>query len=281
MKRVNILYFVSVLACLSACTEKIDVDVSEAESKLVIEASIDWEKGTQGNVQTVKLSQSTPYFDSEKHLFVEGATVSIRRDRDGEQFDFLDQHNGTYLTESFVPELNASYTLEILYQGNYYQAQERLMATPEISRLSQSIERGSDDEALEINMYFDDPITENDFYLIRLDEKDALLPRFFYLKDEITNGNEIHFFYEQSEDEEINQKHYKAGDELSIKLFAVSESYYDFMSILVSQYESDGGLFAATPIAIKGNCVNTSNEEDKPLGYFRLVQSAQKTYVFE
>jgi len=40
----------------TSCTEVIDVEVPEAESRLVIEASLDWEKGTIGNNQTITLS---------------------------------------------------------------------------------------------------------------------------------------------------------------------------------------------------------------------------------
>ena len=35
----------------ASCEDVIDVDVNNAEPRLVIEASLDWEKGTAGNGQ--------------------------------------------------------------------------------------------------------------------------------------------------------------------------------------------------------------------------------------
>ena len=49
---------------LSSCTDVIEVEVPTEAPRLVIEASINWEKETVGNNQTIKLSRSTPYFDT-------------------------------------------------------------------------------------------------------------------------------------------------------------------------------------------------------------------------
>ena len=46
MKTISRLIIATILSCIvfTSCTNVIDVDVPEAESRLVIEASIDWEK---------------------------------------------------------------------------------------------------------------------------------------------------------------------------------------------------------------------------------------------
>ena len=48
----------------ASCEDVIDVDLDNVEPRLVIEASLDWEKGTAGNEQTINLSMSTPYFNT-------------------------------------------------------------------------------------------------------------------------------------------------------------------------------------------------------------------------
>ena len=48
---------------LFSCEDVIDVDLNESEPRLVIEASINWFKGTQGNEQSIKLSLSAPFFE--------------------------------------------------------------------------------------------------------------------------------------------------------------------------------------------------------------------------
>ena len=99
---------------ITSCTDVIEVDVPTEEPRLVIEASIDWDKETSGNNQTIKLSMSTPYFNSNGNEPVVGASVRVTNNTDGSEFIFSDQNNGNYTTNSFVPVLNNEYTLEVI-----------------------------------------------------------------------------------------------------------------------------------------------------------------------
>ena len=62
---------------MASCTDVIDLEVPEAPPRLVIEASIDWIKGTEGNEQVVKLSTSTAFFDNLQETPVQGAIVKV------------------------------------------------------------------------------------------------------------------------------------------------------------------------------------------------------------
>ena len=62
MKNILIYLIVSFCFFLLSCTKVVEVDVETAEPKLVIEASIDWVKGTKGNEQKIKFSTTTGYF---------------------------------------------------------------------------------------------------------------------------------------------------------------------------------------------------------------------------
>ena len=90
-----------------SCTEVIDLEVTEAAPRLVIEASLDWNKGTMGNEQNIQLSTSTPYFDSNSIEIVTGATVVVTNINNGTIFNFVDQNNGNYYTDSFIPIYNS------------------------------------------------------------------------------------------------------------------------------------------------------------------------------
>ena len=74
---IKIATFLAVFITFFSCDDKIDVDVPEAPPRLVIEASLDWEKGTAGNNQTIKLSTSTPFFQNMLNTSVIGATVNV------------------------------------------------------------------------------------------------------------------------------------------------------------------------------------------------------------
>ena len=51
---IRIIVFV-LMALFASCTDVVDVDVPDGGDRLVVEASILWEKGTAGQVQTISL----------------------------------------------------------------------------------------------------------------------------------------------------------------------------------------------------------------------------------
>ncbi len=276
---VFLILFVVVITCVS-CEDVIDVDVQTEPSRLTIEASIDWEKGTTGNNQTIKLSTSTPYFSTNTNTNVTGATVSITNDTSGAEFIFVDQNNGTYLANDFVPILNQSYTLNVLYNGEQYSANETLKPVTDVKEIRQSREDGDDENALEVNLIFDDPVDEENYYLFRFKEQGDLLAELESADDEFVNGNEISWWYEKEDDSSTNTEEFKPGDVVNIDFFGISESYYNYISILIEQSES-GGLFSSTPVALKGNCINLDNEDNYAYGYFRLTETVTSTYTFQ
>ncbi|WP_425236959.1 DUF4249 domain-containing protein [Ulvibacterium sp.] len=263
---------------IMSCEDVIDVDVQTAPSRLTVEASLDWEKGTAGNEQTIKLSMSTPFFDTTTNTAVTGASVKVTNDSNGTEFVFTDQGNGEYSTSSFVPIVNQSYTLEIQHDGETYNATETMMSVTDITEINQSREDGFDDEALEVNIFFTDPEEEDNYYLFRFQEQGDLLPDFEDLDDEFVNGNEIPWYYEKDDDDDTEE--FVPGDIIDIALYGISEDYYNYIRILIEQ---SGGvdLFGTIPVALKGNCINLTNSDNYAHGYFRLTQVVRASYEFE
>lgn len=272
---------VTIVSCLVfvSCTDVIDVDVPEEASRLVIEASIDWEKGTLGNNQTVKLSTSTPYFD-EQFVPAIGAIVIITNDNDGTEFLFVDQSNGNYTITNFIPELYQSYTLKVVYNGEAYTANETLTPVVDIEDVYQSTEKGLSG-VLEINLDFQDPVNEENYYFIKIQEQADTLPTLFDLKDEFVDGNLINVFNERDEDEDINQEEYKPGDVVDIKFYGISEQYFEYISLLILQFDAIDNPFGTIPVALKGNCINEVNPENHAFGYFRLTEVVKTSYTFQ
>ncbi len=281
MKSIYKLLSLVIVGITFACTDVVDVDVPEAAPRLVVEASIDWEKGTSGSDQVIKLSTSVPYFDQLINNEVVGASVKITNDTNGQEFVFTDQGNGNYTTSGFVPVLGQSYTLEIVHNGEVFIARETLTSVTDIAEVNQSVEDGFNDEALEVNVLFDDPADEENYYLFRFQEQGDILPELLDISDEFTNGNQMKVFYEKEEDEDINQTEFESGDIVDIEFFGVSEQYYNYMQLLIEQYGSSGDPFSAVPVPLKGNCINTTNPDMYAYGYFRLTQVVKTTYTFQ
>ncbi|SNZ00508.1 DUF4249 domain-containing protein [Flagellimonas pacifica] len=276
----KILLSTLVLGVIS-CTDVIEVEVPEGPIRLTIEASLDWEKGTAGNQQTILLSTSTPYFDSQRNSAVTGATVQVTNNNSRTVFTFTDQNDGSYTTNSFVPVIGNSYTLEVLYEGERYTATETMFAVSDFSSITQSKEDGEDDEALEVNVSFEDPADIENYYFLRFQSRNDQLPELFYVKDEFVDGNEVTFYYEKIEDEGENIKEFEPGDTVDIALLGISEDYHNYLRLLVEQFESAGDAFSATPVALVGNCINTDNPDNTPYGYFRVSEKVERSFTFE
>ena len=266
---------------LTSCEDVIDVNVSEGKIRLVIEASLDWEKGTTGNEQVIKLSKSSPYFQNNTNNMVVGALVKVTNNNTSTEYVFNDENDGTYTISNFTPIINNTYTLEIVYNGETYTGSETLMGVPTINTINQSVEGGFDDELLELNIYYSDPADEENYYLIKYREEGDLFPTLYDVSDEFINGNEIHDFWEKEDNEDDNEKPFEVGDKVSVGLYGISKRYYNYIRQLIEQYDNGGNPFSSTPAQIKGNCINTTNAENYPLGYFRVTEVANETYTFQ
>ncbi|TDU40591.1 uncharacterized protein DUF4249 [Gelidibacter sediminis] len=260
------------LFCYTSCTDPIEVDLNTAAPKLVIEASINWTKGTLGNVQTIKLSLTAPYFDSEIPP-ANGAIVTIINENSTYNFYEIGM-TGLYRNENFVPQLNAKYTLKITYDGEDYVGTEVFKPVASINRIEQNNEGGFSGEDIELKAYYTDPVDEKNFYLFEFISDIPAIPSLSVYEDKFTNGNDIFGFYTEED--------LKSGDEVLIKNYGISERFYKYMYILLQQNNnSGGGQFEPQPTIVRGNCVNTTNPENYPLGYFRLSEVSEVLYTVQ
>ncbi len=245
----------------TSCEDTIDVDVPNGGARLVVDASIAWEKGTSGQNQSIKLSTSTAYFDVNPDLPVTGANVKITKLDDGTEFNFQHSGNGIYTTGDFIPELNQDYELQIINDGKTYTGTETLVSVVDISNLEQTTDGGDSDDDIEVTIYFDDPADVHNYYLGEfipsLDQLLTLEP----LDDSFTDGNQNFLEYENED--------FVAGTSVNINLYGISQQFYNYINILVNQQDG-GGPFATTPVQLKGNCKNIADPNEEVLGYFRL-----------
>jgi len=275
--KIKIVSLLGLSIIIFSCTEAIDLSVPTESPRLVIEASIGWEKGTLGNNQTIKLSLTTPYYDTAPNP-VAGASVRVENITNGDIFIFEDQQDGRYTTSDFEPIINNTYNLEVIYNNETYTAEETLMPVPEIDRIEQSRELGSDPEELDLTIYFNDPANEVNFYYITFLEGEDLLPTREIMSDEFTNGNEMSLLYE--EDEADAEDEILPGDMVDINLYGISEEYYDFLLRLIEQSDNAGDPFATVPTRLRGNYKNLENPDNYAFGYFRVTELVNEVYTF-
>lgn len=270
----NVFFISIIIGLFNSCTDVVNVDVPNGGARLVVEASINWEKGTSGTNQTIKLSESTTYFSKNLNVPVTGASVTVTKNDDNTQFTFIDQNNGTYTTTNFEPVIGQSYTLNIQYNRQSYAATETLISVTEISKIEQAVEEGFSEDEIQLKIYFNDPANVDNYYLGEFNSTVNPVRYLRPLSDEFTDGNENFMEY----DNEILD----TGTSVAINLYGISENYYNYINILVQQSESiGGGPFQTTPVQLKGNCKNINNPNEEVLGYFRLSEVVRTNYTIE
>ncbi|TVZ25396.1 uncharacterized protein DUF4249 [Gillisia sp. Hel_I_86] len=261
--------FFLMLLILSSCEEVVEVDLQESEPKLVVEASIIWEKESLGNNQYIILSSTTSFYNSENPP-AEGANVIINSATE-ETYQFTEISPGIYENTNFKPELYKSYTLSINYKNEFYTASEKMIPVVDLENIEQTSNGGFNGNDIELKAYYSDPSEIKNYYLLKFFFENTSLQIY---NDEFTNGNRTFAYFS---DEDL-----KSGDQVNFEIQGVSERFYEYLYILSSQAgENNGGPFQTQPTTVRGNIVNTTTPENFAFGYFRLSQSDTLTYLVE
>lgn len=256
-----------------SCEEPIELDLNTSEPRLIIEASINWIKGTNGNEQEIKLSLSAPYYNLETPP-ANNATVSIFDSNNNEYIFTEDGTTGVYKNNIFIPVLNAQYNLVINYKDEIYSGTETLKSVVPIDYVEQKNDGGFSGEETEIKAYYTDPENEENYYFFEFKNNFTAYPTLEVYEDEFTNGNQIFGFYTEED--------LTSGHIVTIKNHGISKAFYEYMFILLQQNNEDGGgPFETTPAIVRGNCINETNTDNYPFGYFRLSEVDEITYIVE
>jgi hypothetical protein len=272
----SILYIVLVFATIifSGCEKVIDVDLNNAEPKLVIDAVIKWQKGTTGEEQVIKLSLTNDFFTNEI-LPANGASVTITNSVD-ETFTFLeDGTTGNYICSNFNPVIGEIYTLVVIYDGEIYTATNPLMATPPIINIQQETVPGfGGDDQIQIKFFYQDNGAEDNYYLLGVKNPNKQIPEFGVVSDEFFQGNIMFGFYGSSETE--------PGITLKLSVQGITFGFHNYMNILTTIGGSgSGNPFATPPATLRGNIVNQTNSNNFPLGYFHLSEIDEVDYLVQ
>ncbi|MFT4673644.1 MAG: hypothetical protein ACJAYD_000196 [Patiriisocius sp.] len=263
----NILILLFALLFIS-CEDVIDIDLQNGEPKLVIEATINLlEDGTATAV--ILLSETAPFFNSIIPP-VTDAIVTITTST-GDVFIFPHIENGYYIA-ALTPVLDMTYSLEVIHKGETYTATESLYAVPQLEEVIQDDEGGFGGDQIELKAFFTDPAGVQNYYLsealsIRGNKRDAF-------NDEFFDGNRVNDFYLVDE--------LTSGDVVTFNLFGVDENFFNFMVVVLQQTDDGGGgPFETQPATVRGNIVNETNQDNFPLGYFRISEISTIVYTVQ
>lgn len=255
----------------TGCEEVVDVDTDTAAPRLVVDASITWQKGTAGNEQTIKLTTTTNYFNVTPPV-VSGATVFITNSS-ATVFDFIETPNtGQYVCSTFIPQMGETYTLTVIHNGRTITATETMMPAPYIDYITQETIAGieNEEDQIQVKTYFTDSAATADYYLVRYQSSVTAIPEYIAIDDEFFNGNQVFGIY-------LNED-LKPDGLLGVRIYGISERYFHYMEKLIN-IAGGGGPFSTPGGVLRGNLINTTNPDDYILGYFNVSEIDSQVYT--
>jgi len=262
----KLIYLFILFIIFTSCEDVIDVELNESEPRLVIEANLDLlENGN--SITKVRLTLSAPFYENEIPI-VSDATIIIR---ENDLIHSLEYVEDGYYTGNFDFNYNIDYTLEVIYKGELYTATQELISVTPIDYIEQINDGGINGDEIELKVFFTDPSNEDNYYLFEGNSEKGKIQDSF--SDEFFDGNQVFGLYAVEELE--------IGDNVQIRLYGVDNQFYNFMSLLLQQNNSDGGPFETQPATVRGNIINLDNPDNYPFGYFRISNVYRESYTIE
>lgn len=273
MKRIHMLLMLFTTLCITSCEKVIELDLETAQERLVIQGLLQWEKGTNGAEQSIKLSKTGSFYDN-KLIPAMGAVVSVSK-QNGTTIRFDETADGFYTTANFEPQIGAIYTLKVAYEGQSFTASNTMLSIVEIDTITQSTAEGFSVIDPEINIFFTDPFGQDNFYRIIYERirGDSTITESTLYDDQFEDGNQLTDFFEQEDT--------KTGDRFNIILAGISKEFSNYIDLIEAQEDADIGPFSVSPVNVRGNCINQTNPENYPYGYFSLSEVVTSTYIYQ
>lgn len=276
-----------VSAAASGCERIVDLDVPDGPRRLVVEARLErvnvFNLFNNGSTQSIKLSTTSPYFNSIAAPPARNAIVRVTSSA-GDTVAFVESAvAGTYTTNTLQVQRHRTYTLHIAFEGQQYEATETTQPVAPIQALyffPVQPGRFAGTKGVRATINFDDPADERNFYLwdqyvngVRQLGPDSAFKMRIIANDDALNGISVNEF-QPFEGIDI-----KVGDSVLVRQIGISEAMYRYYFALSDQVGSDGSPFSVPPASIRGNVANLTNPGSPALGYFSVSEVSEMTQV--
>ena len=253
---------------LFSCEKVIDIDLNEAEPRLVIEGNITSESGPY----EVYLSTSGGYFDNTAVQPVENGIVRISDD-EGNSEILTETSPGIYKSNTFIGVENRNYSVQVEVNGKLYSASDYLPPRIEIDSLYYEEDNfggpgsGHEEQKYRIRCTFTDPVDTANYYrfmtYVNGQRVEGNFNPYQVTDDEIFDGNTITL--------SIRGITAQPGDEVRLELQSIGFNTYEYFRTLNDALSSGGmGSTPYNPI---------SNRDNGALGYFGADSISSRSVI--
>ncbi|HEY9261095.1 DUF4249 domain-containing protein [Chitinophaga sp.] len=285
MKKSLFLILFAAVAGLTACEDKIDLDIAKGTSYPVLDAWITNEAG----MQNIRFTMSVPYTDNNPAPIIDDAQITLYDLTSGASYPFLFK-NKMYsydATNKPIGVIGHAYKLRILYKGETFEALDSIKRVPEIDTIIYDFktkeESISGKEGYYARFYAKDLKDTTDYYWIRSYRNDTLrrLEDNFSIDGSydanVSDGNQ--FILPIEEGITDYGKPFLSGEKVIVRLLSITYPDYEFLT-QVNEQVNAGGLFAKVLENVKSNVKNTTADgKVRILGWFgtSAVSRAERT----
>ena len=253
---------------LTSCEEVIELELENAESKIVIDAVLDV---TTQNAR-VLLTKSNGFYEAVELDFVADAIVNLTL-IDGTIINLPMVQNGVYFATGINVMEDDVVTITVIDDEATYVATEKVPHNITIDSLEiiptdnagpngGGPFGGGDIQYYQIFTHWKDVENKESFYRIKVRVNDTLQTGLITISNDI-NRNGAAF------SQPVFQS-FEAGDTVGVELLSIDEGSYRYLNDLSS---SGPGFGATTPFNPKSNFTNDA------LGYFGIVKSNVETVI--
>lgn len=257
------LWLLTALVIIS-CQKVIDVDISSAGSKLVIEANLTDVTATQ----SVVISRTVPYNSTNVFPAVSGAIVNLVDGSSGKVYKLPESSTpGTYSIANFRGKALNPYTLNVNVGGKTYTATGVMPFPVNLDSLTLTTQVFGTTTIRTISVNYHDPANIINQYKYSMYVNGVQVKRVFCENDNLTDGRAVSTSLFQRDID------LKKGDRIDVDMQSIDLNMYNYWYNLSSQ-GGNGPQNSATP----ANPPSNFNDPDV-LGYFSTHTIQRKTVV--
>lgn len=206
-----------ILLALTSCEKVLDIDLKDAESRVIIEANLSDQPGPH----TVRISRSVSFNAPNTFPQVSGAQVTIS-DNAGNSETLIETEAGTYQTINFIGVPGRTYVLRVLVDGKEYSAVSIMPQPVPILNINSEPFEFSPDLTVAV-IEFQEPPGVKNYYRAMYRVNDTLTTQLNIFSDEFNDGKLVD---EMFIDEDLALD---TGDSVNIKLQAIDEYVFRFL----------------------------------------------------
>lgn len=280
----SLIFSIAILALSCETDVTDDINLANTSPKLVIDGGLERNTTNPLNTQQFRLTTTNNFLSDEPNPIVSDAEVTIT---DGiTVWNFEHQGDGYYANSIISPEINNTYIITILWNGETYEGSDTLNEVSEFDNFFAEFEEETIFSPGGYFLKFDttDPANIENYYYYRVFRNGEFIitpdpgnAQNLITSDEFFDG-------QQRNGVDVNGEIvFEIGETATGQQLSISKEYFDYLFELFTQTGNTEISFGGNPppATIRSNVINLTTPSNRAVGYFYTVGVEEDSIVIE